>query len=260
MTGSTVAAAVLAGVAVVVAGDGRRVARSRMRRLSSPGPIRREPMRDGTAPSAGGPARPWVGRGAAGILVTVVLLAAVGSLRWGPVSASLGLVMVLVASRPLAARAHVRRRDREIAAALPRFADLVAACLEAGAAPADAIDVVRRHVGGPVSARLAPVAGALRSGVDPLTVYDGNQPHDPVRGLVIALARAMETGAPPADMVAAVADDQRRRRRWSGEAAARRAGVYAVGPLVLCFLPAFVLLGVVPVVVGIAAEVLGELS
>jgi hypothetical protein len=61
-------------------------------------------------------------------------------------------------------------------------------------------------------------------------------------------------------MVAAVADDQRRRRRWSAEAAARRAGVHAVGPLVLCFLPAFVLLGVVPVVLSIAAEVLGDLS
>jgi pilus assembly protein TadC len=70
----------------------------------------------------------------------------------------------------------------------------------------------------------------------------------------------MDSGAPLADMVAAVADDQRRRRRWSAEAAARRAGVQAVGPLVLCFLPAFVLLGVVPVVLSIAAEVLGGLS
>ena len=78
--------------------------------------------------------------------------------------------------------------------------------------------------------------------------------------LVVALARAMESGAPWADTVAAVADDQRRRRRWSAEAAARRAGVLAVGPLVICFLPAFVLLGVVPVVLGIAAEVLGDLS
>ena len=108
--------------------------------------------------------------------------------------------------------------------------------------------------------RLAPVAGALRSGVDPLGAYGDYGRNDPVRGLVAALARAMVSGAPLAETVAAVADDQRRRRRWSAEAAAHRAGVHAVGPLVVCFLPAFVLLGVVPVVLGIAAEVLGGLS
>ena len=37
---------------------------------------------------------------------------------------------------------------------------------------------------------------------------------------------------------------------------ARRAGVQAVGPLAACFLPAFVLVGVVPVVVGVAQALL----
>jgi pilus assembly protein TadC len=178
----------------------------------------------------------------------------------GPVLAAVVPMLLLVARRRLAARSAARLQERAVAAAMPRFADLVAACLESGAAPADALDVVRRHVEGPLADRLAPVVGALRSGVDPLTVYDGHHRDDPLRRLVVGLARAMDSGAPLADMVAAVADDQRRRRRWSAEAAARRAGVQAVGPLVLCFLPAFVLLGVVPVVLSIAAEVLGGLS
>ncbi len=38
-----------------------------------------------------------------------------------------------------------------------------------------------------------------------------------------------------------------------------RAGVLIAGPLGLCFLPAFVLLGVVPVVAGLAGEVFGGL-
>jgi pilus assembly protein TadC len=195
-----------------------------------------------------------------GVLAVVVLAVAIRSLGRGPVLAAIAPVVFLLARRRWAARSAARHQNRAVAAALPRFADLVAACLESGAAPADALDVVRRHLPGPMADRLAPVVGALRSGFDPLTVYVAHGRDDPVRGLVVALARAMESGAPLADTVAAVADDQRRRRRWSAEAAARRAGVHAVGPLVVCFLPAFVLLGVVPVVLGIATEVLGDLS
>jgi pilus assembly protein TadC len=41
-------------------------------------------------------------------------------------------------------------------------------------------------------------------------------------------------------------------------AAAERAGVLIAGPLGLCFLPAFVCLGIVPVVAGLAGEVFGS--
>jgi pilus assembly protein TadC len=37
----------------------------------------------------------------------------------------------------------------------------------------------------------------------------------------------------------------------------QRAGVRVLAPLGLCFLPAFVCLGVVPLVIGIAGDVLG---
>jgi hypothetical protein len=37
----------------------------------------------------------------------------------------------------------------------------------------------------------------------------------------------------------------------------RRAGVWVLAPLGLCFLPAFLCLGVVPLVLGIAADVFG---
>lgn len=41
------------------------------------------------------------------------------------------------------------------------------------------------------------------------------------------------------------------------DAAAGRAGVLIAGPLGLCFLPAFVCSRIVPVVAGLAGEVLG---
>ncbi|MEU8614146.1 secretion system protein, partial [Actinoplanes sp. NPDC048791] len=53
-----------------------------------------------------------------------------------------------------------------------------------------------------------------------------------------------------------LADDLRGDRSVAVEAAAHRAGVLIVLPLGLCFLPAFVLAGLVPVVVAVLGDVL----
>ncbi|MCU1692975.1 MAG: hypothetical protein JWM64_2066, partial [Frankiales bacterium] len=59
--------------------------------------------------------------------------------------------------------------------------------------------------------------------------------------------------------VARLAAEARASATARAEQRARRAGVLAVAPLGLCFLPAFVLLGVVPVVVGLAGPLLASL-
>jgi hypothetical protein len=101
---------------------------------------------------------------------------------------------------------------------------------------------------------LQSVAAALDCGADPqrLQIHDD----DPLAGLLRAVARATATGAPLADTVRDVASDARERARWEALERARRAGVHAVGPLAACFLPAFVLVGVVPVVAGVARALL----
>ncbi|MGN6242106.1 MAG: type II secretion system F family protein, partial [Motilibacteraceae bacterium] len=48
-------------------------------------------------------------------------------------------------------------------------------------------------------------------------------------------------------------------QRAAAQEAAHRAGVRMVGPLVVCALPAFVLVGVVPAVAGLATSALGQL-
>ncbi|PWU49675.1 secretion system protein, partial [Micromonospora globispora] len=53
-----------------------------------------------------------------------------------------------------------------------------------------------------------------------------------------------------------LADDLRADRSTAAEAAARRAGVLIVLPLGLCFLPAFILAGLVPVIVAVLGDVL----
>ncbi len=66
------------------------------------------------------------------------------------------------------------------------------------------------------------------------------------------LERAQETGVPAVEPIARLAA---RLRADAGRAAgirARRVGVQATAPLGLCFLPAFLAVGVVPVVIGLA--------
>jgi pilus assembly protein TadC len=59
-----------------------------------------------------------------------------------------------------------------------------------------------------------------------------------------------------AEAVAALASQCRQDAAHTAAAAAERAAVLIAGPLGLCFLPAFVCLGIVPVVAGLAGDLL----
>jgi pilus assembly protein TadC len=174
----------------------------------------------------------------------------------GHTAAAVALAMLAVALGAPAVRAARAEQLRRAAllADLPRAAELLATCLEAGASPAAALSAVADAVGGPLAGRLWTVVAFLRSGTD-LAHWPAG-PVDPVDRLVRAVARASRTGAPMAESVRLLAADEAERARWEALERARRAGVQAVGPLAACFLPAFVLLGVVPMIVGVARTVL----
>jgi pilus assembly protein TadC len=157
--------------------------------------------------------------------------------------------------------ASVRRRRERLRADAPLLLDLLAACLAGGASLAASARAVAHGVPGPAGERLADVAAALEVGTPPAVAWAALSPDDddPLAPAARALRRAAEGGAPVAAAVARLAADARADARSAGEEAARRAGVTAVAPLGLCFLPAFVLLGVVPVVVGLAAPLLAGL-
>ena len=70
-----------------------------------------------------------------------------------------------------------------------------------------------------------------------------------LRPVCAALIANLRYGAPVAQQLAQLARDVRSDDRRRAEAAARRLPVVLLGPLVLCVLPAFLLLTVVPVVV-----------
>ena len=178
-----------------------------------------------------------------------------------------GLVLgglVLAAGPSLLGRLEPRasRDERtQLLAELPLVLDLLASCLAGGAPLPEAARAVAHAVPGPAGRRLGAVAAALAVGSSPPQAWRAlaaGRDDDPLAPAARALARAADGGAPVAAAVSRLAGDARAEARSRGEQAARRVGVLAVAPLGLCFLPAFVLLGVVPVVVGLARPLLAS--
>lgn len=196
--------------------------------------------------------------GPACVLGALALLIVVG----GFVGAVLAGLLVLVGPRA------VRRLtpepgvldDRAVETDLPLALDLMAACLAGGSGLQDAAHVVGRAVGGACGRRLGRVAAALSLGIPPDQAWSRLGTGERTAGTAArALARSAQGGTPVAADVALVAATAREAACAEATRRARRAGVLAVVPLGICFLPAFVLLGVVPAIIGLAAPLLAGL-
>jgi Flp pilus assembly protein TadB len=135
---------------------------------------------------------------------------------------------------------------------IPAALDLLAACLSAGAAPAQALAAVGDAFEGEVGATLSAVARLTTLGAPIETAWSACLHDRRWAPIARAVIRAHYSGAALTDVLAHLALDRRRALRADAEAAAQRAGVRAVLPLGVCFLPAFILVGVVPVVAGFA--------
>jgi Flp pilus assembly protein TadB len=185
----------------------------------------------------------------------VVVLAGVGAAvvvggRAGPVAAVVGATVAWVvvgrAEPPGARRAREEvRRDR------PHLGDLRGATLRAGAAPGDGVAVVCAALPGAAADRLDGVSARLALGTDPVRVWESLAADPDLAPLGRTLGRAQATGAPVVASVARLADDLASRSRSDVEERARSVGVKAALPLGLCLLPAFVLVGIVPLVAAL---------
>ena len=172
--------------------------------------------------------------------------------RAGPLAAigvAVGAWVVIGRAEP----PDVRRRRDAVRRDLPYVVELFAATLRSGSAPGAGIALVCAALPGPAAERLSSVAARLSLGLDPVQVW-GSLADDPQLGrLGRALARAHETGAPVVPAVERLADDLARSARADTEERARAVGVKAAVPLGLCLLPAFLLIGIVPLVVALLA-------
>ena len=151
-----------------------------------------------------------------------------------------------------------RRRREELVAAVPHVVDLMAACLSAGLSPDAAVEQIAEAVEPPVREELEALSSRLRLGVDPVTVWSDLARHPQLGGLGRSLARAVDSGASVAEAMQRLAEDLRRTARAEVETRARAVGVKAAVPLGVCLLPAFVLVGVVPLVAGSVTVLVGR--
>jgi pilus assembly protein TadC len=185
------------------------------------------------------------------------VMAGVGVGGRAGVAAGAVLVGVLWWALPRVAAARAATALRRAAAGLPDAADLLAAALRAGAPPGQAAGVVGTAVAGPVGERLARVGRALRLGDTPAQAWAHIADLPGGERMARAAVRSADSGSALARALSRLADELRAARAAEADAAARRAGVLVVLPLGLCFLPAFLLAGVVPVVIAVLDGVLG---
>lgn len=202
------------------------------------------------APSRGPSTRLPVLAALLGAAGAVILIGGIA----GVAAAVACVVLVPRLARRLESRGTRRRRE-ELERVAPDVADLLAATLASGSPPSVALTAVAAASGAAVGDALRPVLAAIGLGADPAVAWTGVDPV--LRPIAVAMVRSAQSGAPLSEVLARVAEDLRRDRQQAIEVAARSAGVRAVVPLSACFLPAFVLVGVVPVVVSLATGLLG---
>lgn len=131
--------------------------------------------------------------------------------------------------------------------------DLLAACLRAGMAVPLAVRAVAEGLDGPAGPALRRVAELLALGADPEQAWQPALDTVPTIRLARVARRSGRSGTALAESLSRLAVAERAEVREQSEARAQRAGVLIAGPLGLCFLPAFLAIGVIPVVLGLAA-------
>ncbi|MEJ5914059.1 type II secretion system F family protein [Pseudokineococcus sp. 1T1Z-3] len=170
----------------------------------------------------------------------------------------------LLAPSPSARRSGRRRSGRRAPGrAAPLDAalllDLAAAALEAGAAPTAAVEVAACALAAAQPSgqdeELRRRCALLRLGAAEEEAWLGVSPTlEPLRA---PLALALRAGAPGAGLLRDAARELRRRRSREAQRRAQALGVRLVVPLGACALPAFAAVGVLPVVLALATDVLG---
>lgn len=200
------------------------------------------------AAAVGPTGRRWLVAAGAGAVVGILLGA--GLLAW-----SFAGLLTLGLERFLRARAPVRPAldHSAVERELPVVCDLLAVCLSTGLPLGTALAEVAATVPGPVGQRLGEVAGSIALGADPAQAWAAAPAELAPLGRV--LIRGADSGSSVGGGLRALAAQIRAAAGARAETAVRRAGVWILAPLGLCFLPAFVCLGVLPLVLGIGGHV-----
>lgn len=192
------------------------------------------------------PANPVRSRQVGAVVLFAGPLSAV-DVRIGAVAALVSVVMPLSKSRRVS-----DARESQVIQELPEVIDLLTVAVAGGLTVSLAVGAVARRVPGVVAEafdRCGEQAALGRRLADELEAVP-DALGDATRPLVRALVAAERYGTPIVDALARVSADVRIERRRRAEIEARRLPIKLLFPLVVCVLPAFVLLTVVPVLAG----------
>jgi pilus assembly protein TadC len=189
------------------------------------------------------------------VIWPALLLAAAMLIAPGPLSVRRRAgVAAVAATRP------ATKRTKADPVAVASSLDVLAVCLTVGMAVPSAAAATAPTAPPSLAVLLRRAAEMLALGADPAAAWsapDGTA--DKHCDALLRLARrSASSGAALADGVAELAASVRNEAADAARAAAERASVLIAGPLGLCYLPAFVCLGIVPVVAGLAGDVLGS--
>ncbi|MCB0925301.1 MAG: type II secretion system F family protein [Mycobacterium sp.] len=182
---------------------------------------------------------------AAAVFLAAAVLAGVGPLR---TRHRAGLT-----SGPIVPRTGDRSRRDPLA--LASALDVFAVCLSCGLSVSAAAAAAGQSAPPVLRSVLHRAAELLALGAAGEEAWSTAADDPTCQALVRLARRSSVSGAALADGVADLAEQSRQEAAHSAVAAAERAGVLIAGPLGLCFLPAFVCLGIVPVVAGLAGHV-----
>jgi pilus assembly protein TadC len=173
----------------------------------------------------------------------------------GLVAAAIGAVVLVHRLRRVESRWQ-RRSRTQLQADTPFAADLLAAVLRSGAPIEHGMRTVGTAVGGVLGRKLVRVADGFRLGLDPADAWKALQATPESARIASAVARSPDSGAAVAGSLERLAEALRMESVARAESRAQRLAVLLVLPLGLCFLPAFILAGVVPVIVAVLGDVL----
>jgi Flp pilus assembly protein TadB len=168
------------------------------------------------------------------------------------------LVVVPAGHRPSAVDDAGRGRARAIGLdpSLPLTLDLAAAALRAGQPLAQALELAAPAARPGTASTLRSVATLSRLGAEASQAWAIAARAGPLQELAAVAVRSASSGIRLADAFERLASRLRAECGAAAAARAQRAGVWAMAPLAVCFLPAFVCVGVVPVVVSAARAAL----
>ena len=152
--------------------------------------------------------------------------------------------------------AATRRRRQVLVLQTPQALELTASCLAAGLPVRSACAVVVDAFHGPVAEDLGRVRAATDLGVADVDAWLQLADHAQLGPAAADLARSVESGTLLVTTLRHHAVQARARREAALQVVARGVGVRSVLPLMTCFIPAFLLLGVVPTVASALARAL----